>query len=152
MRHRLSEYDFVTAPGFLLLAGFLVIGASSIATAAEPYTCPPGHQEQGRQPPAGLEWKCTTRDGVVDGPWVTWYDDHQLLSERNMKLGKEHGRQRMWWPNGQLMMEGVSVEGHRYQGFKYWSVDGTPTELEIQAETVTQPYQPPKPAAAAPAP
>lgn len=150
MRHRHSEYEFVTAPGFLLLAGFLVIGSSilapSLADAEEQRTCPPDHIEQGRQPPAGLEWKCTTPDGVPDGPWLTWYDDRQLQSERTMKRGKEHGRQRMWWPNGQLMMEGVSVDGHRYQGFKYWAVDGTPTELEIRAETVTQPYQPSKPA------
>jgi hypothetical protein len=143
MQHHCSEYDFVTAPGSLLLAALLVGGTATAAVADERRTCPPDRIAQGEQPPAGREWKCTTRDGVVDGPWLTWYDDQQLLSERNMKLGKEHGRQRMWWPNGQLMMEGVSVDGHRYQGFKYWSVDGTPTELEIQTETVTQPYQPP---------
>jgi hypothetical protein len=109
------------------------------ATAAEPLTCPADRIAQGQQPPAGLEWKCTTKEGVVDGLWVTWYDNRQMLSERHMKLGKEHGRQRSWWPNGQLMMEGVSVDGHRYQGFKYWAVDGTPTQLEIKTETVKQP-------------
>lgn len=116
--------------------------AAALATAADLTSCPPDHIAQGNQPPAGREWKCTTKDGIPDGPWLTWYDDHQLLSERHMKLGKEHGRQRMWWPNGQLMMEGVSVEGHRYQGFRYWTIDGVPTELEVQTETVTQPYAP----------
>lgn len=137
----------MTRPG-LLLACLVLIGAAASTFAADTkpaakYTCPPDRIEQGAQPPKGREWKCTTREGVVDGLWLTWYDDHQLLSERTMKLGKEHGRQRMWWPTGQLMMEGVSVDGHRYQGFKYWAIDGTPTELEIETETVKQPYQPP---------
>lgn len=125
-----------------LAAGIACLFAvSNLATAADLPSCPPDRVATGRQPPAGHEWKCTTKDGVPDGPWLTWYDDHQLLSERHMKLGKEHGRQRMWWPNGQLMMEGVSVEGHRYQGFKYWTADGVPTQLEVQTENVTQPYQ-----------
>lgn len=119
-----------------------LFATAALATAADLPSCPPDHIAQGNQPPAGREWKCTTKDGIPDGPWLTWYDEHQLLSERHMKLGKEHGRQRMWWPNGQLMMEGVSVEGHRYQGFRYWTIDGVPTELEVQTETVTQPYAP----------
>ncbi len=55
-----------------------------------------------------------------------------------MRNGKEHGRQRSWWPNGQLMMEGISYEGNRYKGFKYWSIDGKPTELNIETETITK--------------
>lgn len=101
--------------------------------------CPAGSHAVGAKPPQGLEWKCVNRDGKEDGPWLTWYENGQLLSERHMKLGKEHGRQRSWWPNGQLMMEGVSVEGNRYQGFKYWSITGEPAELEIETQTVTQP-------------
>ncbi len=116
----------------VLLASIL----SSAAFGAAPLTCPADHIAQGKPPPAGHEWKCTTKDGIVDGLWLTWYGDKQLLSERHMKLGKEHGPQRMWWPNGQLMMDGISVEGHRYQGFKYWSADGKPAQLEVQTETV----------------
>ncbi|HSB96955.1 MAG TPA: hypothetical protein VLC91_10925 [Spongiibacteraceae bacterium] len=127
------------ASRIFLLAGLFAAHQSAFAEAS---TCPADHIAQGNQPPAGLEWKCTTKAGVVDGLWRTWYNDRQLLSERQMKLGKEHGRQRMWWPNGQLMMEGVSVDGHRYQGFKYWAADGTPTQLEIKTETVMQPLVP----------
>jgi hypothetical protein len=56
-----------------------------------------------------------------------------------MKDGVEHGQQRGWWPNGQLMLEGISVNGTRYKGFKYWGIDGTPTDLGIQPEVVEQP-------------
>lgn len=128
--------------GLALLIPLAVLLIAPGTSASDPTACPKDHVVEGAQPPKGLEWKCTTKDGVVDGAWLTWYDDHQLLSERTMKLGKEHGRQRMWWPNGQLMMEGISVDGHRYKGFKYWTMDGAPTELEVETETVTQPYKP----------
>lgn len=101
-------------------------------------SCPVGHRERGDKPPKGIEWQCLDQNGQPDGPWLTWYSSGQLMSERQMKQGKEHGRQRSWWPNGQLMMEGISYEGNRYKGFKYWSIDGKPTELNIETETVTK--------------
>lgn len=100
--------------------------------------CPANSHPLGAAPPKGFEWKCVGADEVVDGPWLTWYANGQLMSERHMKRGREHGRQRSWWPNGQLMMEGVSVEGHRYQGFKYWDISGRPTRLNVQTENVLQ--------------
>lgn len=100
--------------------------------------CPAGRRGVGQKPPAGREWKCVDSKGVADGPWLTWYANGQPMSERQMKSGKEHGRQRSWWPNGQLMMEGISYEGSRYKGFKYWSIDGEPTDLNIETETVTK--------------
>jgi hypothetical protein len=105
---------------------------------AETQSCPPDHFERGKKPPLGTEWQCVDRDGLPDGPWLTWYTTGQLMSERHMKRGKEHGRQRSWWPNGQLMMEGISYEGNRYKGFKYWSINGEPTELNIETETITK--------------
>lgn len=111
----------------------------SLSLCAETSTCPADHQAVGKRPPAGTDWKCIDRSGVPDGPWLTWYDNGQLMSERQMKQGKEHGRQRSWWPNGQLMMEGISVEGHRYKGFKYWSISGEPIPLQIETETITKP-------------
>lgn len=101
--------------------------------------CPEKSHALGARPPAGYEWKCVDAGNEVNGPWLSWYANGQLMSERHMKHGQEHGRQRSWWPNGQLMMEGVSVEGHRYQGFKYWSITGEPTPLTIQTENVAQP-------------
>ena len=107
------------------------------ANAATP-TCPAGDHALGSRPPAGTQWRCVDDDGRADGPWLTWYDNGQLMSERHMKHGKEHGRQRSWWPNGQLMMDGVSYDGNRYKGFKYWAIDGTPTNLHIETKTVTK--------------
>lgn len=109
-------------------------------------TCAAEHHAIGKRPPAGTEWQCVDHNGIADGPWLTWYDNGQLMSERQMKQGKEHGRQRSWWPNGQLMMEGISVEGHRYKGFKYWSINGEPTQLNIETETITKPIDATKPA------
>lgn len=105
---------------------------------AETPSCPADHQERGKKPPAGTEWQCLDKNGQADGPWLTWYSNGQLFSERQMKNGKEHGRQRSWWPNGQLMMEGISYEGNRYKGFKYWSIDGEPTDLKVETETLTK--------------
>jgi hypothetical protein len=105
---------------------------------AEIPPCPKDTRAEGAVPPAGFERKCVTAAGLAEGPWLTWYSSGQLLSERNMKQGREHGRQRSWWPNGQLMMEGVSYEGSRYKGFKYWSIDGASTELDIETQTVTK--------------
>lgn len=105
---------------------------------ADSPSCPADHQERGKKPPAGTEWQCIDKKGQPDGPWLTWYGNGQLMSERQMKNGKEHGRQRSWWPNGQLMMEGISYEGNRYKGFKYWSIDGEPTQLNVETETVTK--------------
>ncbi len=125
------------------LAGYvccvaLAIAALPTALRAETPSCPPDHHQRGKRPPAGTEWQCLDQKGLADGPWLMWYDNGQLMSERQMKHGKEHGRQRSWWPNGQLMMEGISYEGHRYKGFKYWSMDGEPTELNIKTETITK--------------
>ena len=119
------------------LAALVLIAATG--TAAPSLTCPAGSRPDGAPPPTGNEWRCLDAAGQVTGPWLTWYTDGRLMSERQMKAGKEHGRQRSWWPNGQLMMEGVSVDGHRYQGFHYWSITGEPTKLEVRTETVTQP-------------
>lgn|GEM_PF-900789 len=112
--------------------------ATTAQAAVETPLCPPGNRAIGERPPKGTEWKCVNKDGLVDGPWLTWYDNGQLMSERRMKLGKEHGQQRSWWPNGQLMMEGISYEGNRYKGFKYWSITGAPAALDIKTETVTK--------------
>lgn len=126
-------------PCFLLTLALLSSPLHAEDIPAEKKTaCPTDHSSVGQKPPAGHEWKCVDSKGEADGPWLTWYDNGQLMSERQMKHGKEHGRQRSWWPNGQLMMEGISYEGNRYKGFKYWSITGEPTELNIQTETVTK--------------
>jgi len=122
---------------FVLAAVFP--GVIAMGFAANPSVlpdCPTGAHATGKSPPAGLEWRCDNASDVPEGPWLTWYADGTLMSERHMKNGREHGRQRSWWPNGQLMMEGVSVDGNRYKGFKYWGVDGTPSNIDIKTEVI----------------
>jgi hypothetical protein len=131
-----NESSAVIRARFLLTVAAVLL---PVVSGADTPACPAGTQPSGAAPPAAYEWKCVTADGVAEGPWLTWYASGQLLSERHMKRGREHGRQRSWWPNGQLMMDGVSVEGHRYQGFKYWTITGEPTRIEVQAEPVVQP-------------
>ena len=116
----------------------LLLGAALAQTAAaiDLPTCPTATHAVGAAPPAGFEWHCETDSGVPEGAWLTWYESGQLMSERHMKNGREHGRQRSWWPNGQLMMDGVSVDGNRYQGFKYWSIDGSPAQLDVKVQPV----------------
>jgi hypothetical protein len=123
---------------FLSCFAMAITLLSSSPYAEQKSVCAADHSSVGNQPPAGHEWKCVDSKGLADGLWLTWYDNGQLMSERQMKQGKEHGRQRSWWPNGQLMMEGVSYEGNRYKGFKYWSITGEPTEIDIKTETVTK--------------
>lgn len=124
---------------FGLFAAMAAVAGTPSSTPAPLPECPTGTHAVGKAPPAGLEWHCETATGVAEGPWLRWYDGGQLLSEGQMKNGREHGRQRGWWPNGQLMLEGISVDGNRYKGFKYWSFDGSPTDLGIKPDIVTQP-------------
>jgi hypothetical protein len=127
---RIVKRRLITPHAIALLAAL-----ASPALAAElPPTCPAGAHAVGDTPPKGFEWRCENAAGAPEGPWLNWYGDGQRMSERHMKNGREHGRQRSWWPNGQLMMEGVSVDGNRYQGFKYWGIDGSPAHFETKTE------------------
>lgn len=117
------------------IAALLILLATP-AVAANLPSCPEGSHVTGQSPPKGFEWRCDNAAGVPEGPWLTWYDDGSPMSERHMKNGREHGRQRSWWPNGQLMMEGISVDGNRYSGFKYWGIDGAPTSLGIKKDVI----------------
>lgn len=117
----------------LLPAALLLSVIATADTAVPP--CPEGSRVLGEGPPAGLELRCVGADGRAEGPWLTWYGNGQLMSERQMQDDREHGRQRSWWPNGQLMMEGISMEGQRLQGFRYWSITGQPTELPTRTQS-----------------
>ena len=120
-----------------LLSGSAAVVADQPALAADALPdCPPGTHATGTAPPVGFEWRCDNASGVPEGPWLTWYADGKLMSERHMKNGREHGRQRSWWPNGQLMMEGISVEGNRFKGFKYWGIDGAPSNIDVKTEVI----------------
>ena len=107
------------------------------SASAQPLSCPEPAQPVGASPPAAFELKCALADGTAHGPWLSWYESGELMSRHNMRNGVEHGLQEGWWPNGARMMRGISVDGHRYQGFEYWNLQGEPVDLEVEAQPVS---------------
>lgn len=106
----------------------------TVAASEEPEPgCPDGSRSVGAAPPAGLERYCLDARDQAQGTWLNWYESGQMMSARQMRDGREHGLQRSWWPNGQLMMEGVSMEGQRVQGFRYWSITGQAATLPARS-------------------
>ena len=98
--------------------------------------CPEGSQLQGLPPPDGRELKCVLPDGTLHGPYKYWYSNGQLMQFLHYERDQEHGEQKSWWPNGQRMMEGTSMNGKRYKGFRYWGINGK--ESAIQFETIQE--------------
>jgi MORN repeat protein len=113
-----------------------IILATCLPLAAAEFSCPEGTELQGKAPPDGLELKCVLADGSLHGPYQHWYSNGQLMQSLHYDHGKEHGEQKAWWPNGQKMMEGTSMNGKRYQGFRYWDISGK--ESSIQFETIDE--------------
>lgn len=108
----------------------------AITAAASERPCPEGSERHGQAPPAGNEVKCVLPDGTLHGPSQHWYSNGQLMDSLTYDHGREHGEQKAWWPNGRKMMEGVSMDGKRYQGFRYWDISGR--ESKIQFETIEE--------------
>lgn len=96
------------------------------------FDCPAGTKKQGLAPPRGSQVKCVNESGEQQGPFWMWYASGQMMQALNFKNGIEHGKQRAWFPNGQLMMEGVSIEGGRNKGFKYFNYYGEPIQIEFK--------------------
>ena len=96
------------------------------------YDCPENTKKIGVPPPKGTQVKCVNAQNQQHGPFWLWYGNGQMMQALNFKNGKEHGKQKAWFPNGNLMMEGVSIEGKRYQGFKYFNYFGEPVELNFE--------------------
>ena len=95
------------------------------------FDCPDGTNKLGAEPPRSDQVKCINADGKQHGPFWMWYGNGQMMQSLNYKNGKEHGKQQAWFPNGKVMMDGISVEGIRYEGFKYFNYHGEPVELEF---------------------
>lgn len=108
----------------------LILCFASSFTYAE-FDCPENTIKQGNPPPISNQVKCVDSEGLQDGPFWMWYGNGQLMQSLHFKHGKEHGKQQAWFPNGNPMMEGVSIEGKRYQGFKYFNYNGEPVTLEF---------------------
>lgn len=70
-----------------------------------------------------------------EGKWelvlqVKWFDNGQKQIETTYKgvdewgYPKEHGKNTMWFPNGQKMNEGMDIDGKKEGLWTVWSFDG----------------------------
>ncbi|HHM12990.1 MAG TPA: hypothetical protein ENJ16_05510 [Planctomycetaceae bacterium] len=73
----------------------------------------------------GSVYECTYVLGKIHGVERQWYPNGQLSMERHRAFGKEHGVSRGWHPNGQLMYESQYVNGVEVSG-KAWDENGNP--------------------------
>lgn len=121
---------------FKLVSPIIATGALLITSnlALAEYDCPAGTKKRGLAPPKGYQVKCINENDERNGPFWMWYRNGQMMQALNFKNGKEHGKQQAWFPNGNVMMEGVSVEGARNTGFKYFNYFGEPVSLEFKTE------------------
>lgn len=101
--------------------------------------CAASNTMQGAKFPEGTEYYCVNKEGIKDGAYMSWYGSGQLMQHLHYKKGKEHGKQQAWWPNGKMMMDGISMEGIRYEGFKYWDIFGRPSSIEFSDKQETNP-------------
>ena len=53
------------------------------------------------------------KNGVMEGPWVSYHENGQLLSEGAFKNGKTEGPWVFYYDNGQLEMKGDFKNGER---------------------------------------
>jgi len=81
-------------------------------------------------------------DGVYDGPWRTWNDQGQMLSETNYAAGKKHGVAKTWSEEGKQMSECSYADGNLDGPYKTWFEDGTVrTEAAFKAGKRTGTYK-----------
>tara|TARA_R110000868_G_scaffold411493_3_gene704708 strand:+ start:77379 stop:77801 length:423 start_codon:yes stop_codon:yes gene_type:complete len=98
------------------------------------FNCPAESKKIGLAPPNGTQIKCVNEQGERHGPFWMWYSNGQMMQALHFKNGLEHGKQKAWFPNGNIMMKGVSIEGGRNKGFKYFNYYGEPVAIEFKAE------------------
>jgi hypothetical protein len=112
----------------LLLVCCLPLAAIADAT----LDCPEGTTLKGDAPPKGRELRCENADGKLHGPYKRWYGNGQLNQLMHYQDGIEHGQQEAWWPNGNPMMRGISVNGERFKGYEYFDMNGNKINVEFK--------------------
>jgi hypothetical protein len=63
-------------------------------------------------------------NGELEGRWLRWWPDGELLAESNWRGGQLEGDFREWYPDGQPKLEGRYVDGRRTGEWSFWSEDG----------------------------
>ena len=59
--------------------------------------------------------KGSFKNGVMEGPWVSYHENGQLLSEGAFKNGKTEGPWVLYYDNGRLSLKGTFKNG-KYEG------------------------------------
>ena len=77
----------------------------------------------------GINFEFHTKDGKIDGLWVTWHQNGQKFVQSNYRNGKQNGLESGWHKNGQKSQESSWKEGKVVEGSrKYWNNKGKPVD------------------------
>ena len=78
------------------------------------------------------------KNGILNGPCLTWYDNGQKESQVNFKDGEFEGLYSQWHRNGQRFSESRFVSGELIEGSeKYWNTNGELVNSITEAIKVT---------------
>jgi len=64
----------------------------------------------------------TYKDGVLHGPWRSYYDNGQTWSEGNYENGKMNGLEKTYTPSGELAVESHWKRNQLFEKKIYWQV------------------------------
>ena len=74
------------------------------------------------------------KNGILNGPCLTWYDNGQKESEVNFKDGEFEGLYSQWHRNGQRFSERLYKNGELIEGSeKFWNNKGKPVSSITEA-------------------
>ena len=63
-------------------------------------------------------------NGLKCGEATEWYDNGVKKSARNYLLGKKHGSQKRWWPNGQMALSYIAEQDLIEGEYQEWHFNG----------------------------
>jgi len=62
--------------------------------------------------------------GLKCGEAIEWYDNGKKKSARHYLLGRKHGSQKRWWPNGQMALSYIAEHDLIEGEFREWHTNG----------------------------
>lgn len=79
-----------------------------------------------------LTWK----EGILQGPMKTWYENGTLESLKEMSQNKKHGISTAWYPDGHLMLVEEYEDDKLIKGQYYQKGDNTPVSIIHKGEGI----------------
>jgi antitoxin component YwqK of YwqJK toxin-antitoxin module len=70
------------------------------------------------------------RQGLLDGPSLTWYDDGRIAESREYRRGNKVGTHRGWWPSGAPRFACAFVDGVAEGACSEWYASGRLASLQ----------------------